>query len=323
MHNILIIGAGQLGSRHLQGAVQSKLALNISVVDPSIDSLEVAESRANEISFGNAKTSIQFNQKVEVGTVIDVCIIATTANVRFKVFQELVSQCTVKNVLFEKVLFQKEAEYLDVEKLLSTHNIKAWVNCPRRIYPAYQKIKSILMNESRIAMSVKGSNWGMACNSIHFIDLFSFITQNSVLELDHSLLDDKVMVSKRKGHYEVFGGILGRDVSGNKFELYCTNNQDNNVHIEVELVSPNYEIIIKETKGELTITHNGEEIKETYQPLYQSQLTHLNIEEILEQGQSSLTSFSVSKDIHLPFIHSIKQHLENSLNKQLDTCPIT
>ena len=43
MKTILIAGAGQLGSRHLQGVKTSKYELDIWVYDLSEDSLKVAE----------------------------------------------------------------------------------------------------------------------------------------------------------------------------------------------------------------------------------------------------------------------------------------
>lgn len=50
MYNIIIIGAGQLGSRHLQGVLKSTYALNVTVVDPSEESLNTARERAEKIS---------------------------------------------------------------------------------------------------------------------------------------------------------------------------------------------------------------------------------------------------------------------------------
>lgn len=321
MKNIMIIGAGQLGSRHLQGVVQSKLPLKILVVDPSFDSLELAKSRANEISFGNQTTLVEYQQAITSLTDIDICIIATTANVRFKVFQELIAKCTVNNIIFEKVLFQKEEEYKAVEELLANNKINAWVNCPRRVFPAYQNLQFLLVNESNISMTVTGSNWGLACNSIHFIDLFSFLSGNSDFELDCSLLED-VVGSKRNGFYETFGKLSGRDKNKNIFELCCSDD-DEKVNIEVKIETSRFEVLIKETHGELIVTNKGIKTVELYQPLYQSQLTHLNVEEIVTLSTSSLTSFADSKKIHLPFIRSIKQHIESSLNEQLDACPIT
>ena len=47
--NCAIIGAGQLGSRHLQGLLSyKKESLNIFIIDPSDDSLFIAKQRALE-----------------------------------------------------------------------------------------------------------------------------------------------------------------------------------------------------------------------------------------------------------------------------------
>ena len=48
MFNILIIGAGQIGSRHLQGLIGESLDLNIMVVDTSSFSLDSAKVRWTE-----------------------------------------------------------------------------------------------------------------------------------------------------------------------------------------------------------------------------------------------------------------------------------
>lgn len=320
MMNIMIVGAGQLGSRHLQGALQSQLKLNITVVDPSISALEIAESRANEVKLGNEFTQVQYMQKVVPGTVIDICIFATTSNVRFEAFQNLISLCRVKNIIFEKILFQKEEQYLAVEEVLNSQRIKAWVNCPRRIYPAYNRVQALLTNESSVDMTVTGSGWGLACNSVHFIDLFSFVTGNCKIQINNSLLEG-VQSSKRRGFYEVFGQLSGSDGRGNVFNFSCSDS--NNIEIEVEFSTPNYDITIKETGGELIICHGKQEVREVYAPLFQSQLTHINVEEIIKYNDSSLTDFMDSKSIHMPFIFSIKQHLEKSLSVQLDACPIT
>ena len=45
MRNILIVGAGEIGSRHLQGIAAVKEKLSISVIDPSIDSLNLSKKK--------------------------------------------------------------------------------------------------------------------------------------------------------------------------------------------------------------------------------------------------------------------------------------
>lgn len=321
MKNVLIIGAGQLGSRHLQGAMLSKYALNITVVDPSEVSLELSRTRAAEVRSTNQNTKIEFIHELDFGATIDICIIATTANIRFKVFQNLVEKRKVKNIIFEKVLFQKEDEYTQVSKYLLSHNINAWVNCPRRVFPNYQKIKKTFSSSSSIKMTLVGSGWGLACNGIHFIDLFVFLTGNTQLELDGSLLSEKVIESKRMGSYEVFGKLSGHDTANNRFEMQCID--DSAVCLTVKIENALIEAVIKETEGELTIIKNGNESSTIYQPLYQSQLTNIYVDEIIESGSSSLTTFTDSTKIHMPFIQIVKQHLEQQLGKRFNGCPIT
>ena len=321
MKTIMIIGAGQLGSRHLQGAIQSELALHVIVVDPFQNSLNVAEQRANEIKLGNSETRISYTTKIECAVSIDVCIIATTANIRFSVFEELISRCTVENILFEKVLFQKENEYSLVGDLLKQHGINAWVNCPRRVYPAYKKIQSLLRTEESLSLSVQGSHWGLACNGIHFIDLFSFLSNKADIEINATMLKKDIVESKRHGFYEVFGTLTGQFNDHFSFELSCSDNEA--MSIQVKIVTPNYEITVDELQNKLSIFHNDDKSEETYYPLYQSQLTYLNVEEIVKMNFSSLTPFSESKKIHMPFIKAIKDHVESSLDKKLDACPIT
>lgn len=321
MTNIFIVGAGQLGSRHLQGAMLSALPLKITVIDPSTESLELARTRSQQVVLGNEGTVIEFKQDLLAGSAVDICIIATTANIRFKVFKNLIEQCDVRNIIFEKVLFQKESEYLQVEALLKSYKIKAWVNCPRRIFPCYQSIKSLLADETNINMTLTGSSWGLACNGIHFVDLFVYLTGDSEVEVDGSLLSKKPFPSKRMGFYEVNGILRGCDASGNVFELQCV--EDEEVLIEVRFECPSTEVLVKETEGKVVIVKDNEEQITSFKPLFQSELTHINIEEIVEHDYSSLTTFNESAKIHIPFINIMKQHLEHTLNKQFDGCPIT
>ena len=321
MHNILIVGAGQLGSRHLQGAIQSYLPLNVTVIDPSEHSLDVAKQRSQEVSLGNAATTIRFSSKVPDGEVFDVCIVATTANVRYTVFKSLVKVCTLKNVIFEKVLFQKKEEYKAVALLLNELNIKAWVNCPRRIYPTYKKIKSMVESSQQLKLAVTGSNWGLSCNGIHFIDLFTFLTGESDISLDSSLLNKRVIESKRSGFYEILGTLNAGTRSGHLLSLTCV--EDDKISIEVKIETPELELIIRETGGEWIVHRNNEKSTEVYEVCYQSQLTASNIEEIVINQKSSLTDYTESMAIHVAFIDTVKTHIEESTGNTFDSCPIT
>ncbi len=49
MYKIALIGAGQLGSRHLQALAKINLEISIEVVEPNTQASEVAKQRFNEI----------------------------------------------------------------------------------------------------------------------------------------------------------------------------------------------------------------------------------------------------------------------------------
>ena len=105
------------------------------------------------------------------------------------------------------------------------------------------------------------------------------------------------------------------------FKLNCI--ESDKIESLVTLTSNNLKITVKETDGEYIIEKNGQEAVADYTPLYQSQLTHKNLEEIIKMSKSSLTSFRDSSQLHLPFIAGIKQHIELDLGKSLSCCPIT
>ena len=73
MKTILIAGAGQLGSRHLQGVKTSKNELDIWVYDLCKESLKVAEVRYNQVESKN-KTAHFVDTLEEVPNNIDVLI---------------------------------------------------------------------------------------------------------------------------------------------------------------------------------------------------------------------------------------------------------
>jgi len=144
MINIAIIGAGQLGSRHLQALASLKQNVFIQVIDSSVDSLKTAEIRFKEvsapfnglISFHTEITALKKN--------IEIAIIATSSKVRRTVVEQLVANSKVQHLILEKFLFVKEEDYDAVDKLLDTHHIKTWVNCPRRMMPFYQELLQFL-----------------------------------------------------------------------------------------------------------------------------------------------------------------------------------
>jgi threonine dehydrogenase-like Zn-dependent dehydrogenase len=117
--NIAIIGAGQLGSRHLQGLKLAGLEMNIFVMDVNDDSLQIAKQRYEQAPDNDKIRGLQLCKSIsQLPPEIDLAIIATGSLVRASVTKELLKTSQVKNIVFEKVLFPAIHEYEQIENLL-------------------------------------------------------------------------------------------------------------------------------------------------------------------------------------------------------------
>ena len=65
MKNVAIIGAGNVGSRHLQALKAVDFPLSIMVIDPDLNSLAIAKERYNSIPLGIYQHQIEYFQKIE------------------------------------------------------------------------------------------------------------------------------------------------------------------------------------------------------------------------------------------------------------------
>ncbi len=144
-YRVLLVGAGQLGSRHVQGVKHVNLPLSISVIDPNLDSLKLAKQRYQEGFNSSFERPIEFFHNLQSlkDKEFDLAIIATNSDVRRMVLEELFRQNTVKSVILEKLLFQRREDFSVINEIFSKFNTRAWVNCSMRSAPFYQKLKEI------------------------------------------------------------------------------------------------------------------------------------------------------------------------------------
>ena len=154
---IALFGAGQLGSRHLQALAKIDMPVKIYVIDPSDNALQIAHERYLEIPKNEEILKIEFLSKHsemdEIHTNIDLCIIATNADVRYQVFQEIISARMVSNIIFEKIVFQSVRDFEKASKLLIEKHISCWVNYPRRLFSIYEELKPLFFKKMKELIS--------------------------------------------------------------------------------------------------------------------------------------------------------------------------
>ena len=322
--NILIIGSGELGSRHLQAISKTNIKINIEVVDPSNESIEIASKRFEEIPKNININSIKFYNKIDdVFDKLDLVIVSTSSNVRSKVIKELLKKKKVKNIILEKVLFQTIEEYHEISELFNSLKIKCWVNHPRRMFPFYEKLRDTISNSNEIHMSVQGGNWGLACNGLHYIDIFLFLINSNNISLNSSNLNNQILESKRRGYIEVTGSIIGRS-NKNTLSLTSINSYTPSI---ITINSEHIYLIINESTGEISIStkNDGWEFKNYSEKIvfYQSELSNVFIENILMNGKCKLTTYENSILSHIEFIKSILNQMNKNSNVQQTVCKIT
>lgn len=315
MYNIVIIGAGQLGSRHLQGVKKSNLPLSIWVVDPNESSLKIAKERYECIDGENK--SVFFVKHIDKLPVrIDLAIISTSSKPRLIVIKQLLKHSIVSNMVLEKFLFPKLSDYDEARVLIEKNKINTWVNCPRRMMPIYKSLKSHMVS-GPITMKYVNNNWGLCCNSIHFIDIFLYITGENLFNIDLSDIEKKIIPSKREGYIELCGTIKITTPHKNQLILSSLENYQGKHNVQIINDQKSYEI--DEINGIIKDANNSTH----FQMPFQSDLSGIMVEQILSDKKSDLTSFHESASYHYHFLEQIVKYYNIMTGSNDDSCPIT
>lgn len=304
MFKVAIIGAGQLGSRHLQGLKGAASPLAITVMDSSEDSLRISKERYDAVTAVGEKT-IEYVTSIEsLPKVLDFVIVATGSMPRAAIIKSLLEHSIVKYLVLEKVLFPTLEDYDDVSRLLEERHVRCWVNCPRRMYGMYMQIKETIDPSKPIYMTNADDNWGLCCNAIHMIDLFMFLTGEKTFSVETKWLNDDIEKSKRGGYIEMTGKLIVTTTKGSVLTLISENNYVGEKNFIIENGKDLYTVL----EGEGFILHGD---RYEYGMPFQSQLTGLLADELLKTGGCSLSPFYLSVSYHKPFIKALLEKYNN------------
>ena len=195
---ILIIGFGNIGFRHAQSLLKKNYL--IYVVDPKIDYFnKIPKSKKKKIFYYDDIKKIKEKK-------FHLLISATTSEIRYRTTLSAIKMFSIKNIIFEKVVFNKNNQFLKMERILKKNKIKSWVNCPLRTMLVYKNIKRLMKRTEEFSIIVKGSKWNMGSNAIHYLDLYNFFDESNFISFNNKL-NKKIYFSKRQGFYEIYGKI--------------------------------------------------------------------------------------------------------------------
>ncbi|MGD6793072.1 NAD(P)-dependent oxidoreductase [Metabacillus indicus] len=320
MFNVLIVGGGNIGFRHFEGLLSAGLPLNIYVIDPDREALnrikhKFHKAAVNHISCHPAESLTAIPDK------IDLCIIATNSKVRLEAAGEVLKKSSVSYLILEKVLFQKEKDYDIMSKLLKDHHVLGcWVNCPLRTLPIYQELKKKIT--AKVNISVDYKHFGIGCNSIHQLDLLSYLTNSQDIIVTTDQLES-VVGSKRKGYMEVTGTLKASTKQGAILTVAANSQSSEEYCITFDFGHERWTVFPLKETCKIDLFHTNTHYEKAIQYLKQSCLTSLFAKDILVSGVCLLPDYETSKQLHLALLAPLNDFFSKALGYEVEECPIT
>lgn len=327
MNVIAVIGAGGIGFRHTQALLNIALDTALYVVDISDDALvRVRDYAAQTEQNPHIKELHTLHDLSELPGTVDLAVIATTSGIRRKLTERLLHEKKVRFLLLEKVLFPRLEDYDAVGALLKETGTAAYVNCGRRAYPSYQALRRQILTEGKAHFTLTGSNWGLACNAIHEIDLFAYLTGADCksFRCDGTLLDNTLLESKRGGYLE-FSGILSGSFDRGSFFIQCDQRDTEPASSILQIRTDRSCYLIDEDRGiiEVSPLSGGALEQRPFECLYISQITNHIAEELLTKEVAVSPSFEDSAALHRAMLKAFLDKQAEITGEESDTCSIT
>jgi hypothetical protein len=325
MTTIAIIGVGGIGSRHLQALAALKRPARIQIVDVSEQSIASAEKLFFEANPAPELTLEHFSSLGSLDDNLDVVIVATSSLVRRALVTDLLTTKKVKYLILEKVLFPQVEDFAAVRELITASGCQVWVNCPRRMNGVYPQLREELCGAKHLTISVTGSDWGLGCNAVHYIDLIVYLTGSAEnLKISADGLDSEILEGKRKGYIEFTGCLTGSVANCDHFML--DSDKKPGIPGLVTIRTPEKLFVVKEAARKLYAfrSANGWDCEETsYQGVFQSQMTNRVVDSLLDTGDCPLTPYEESTALHIPFLQALLGFANKQTGENKTLCPIT
>lgn len=326
---ILLVGCGELGSRHLQAIAALEDVSDIYVVDPSENALELGRKRLKESQTSHANLRIHWKTQLDADMFgCDLCIVATLAKGRCELILNLADSFGCRSFLVEKIVTQSAEDY---ERLLSEvekRQLFVWVNCKTRAYQIHRYIKSKLKSGEPFILSHTSSNIGLATNGIHPVDLFVFFDEPGKLIHIASRIDPILHPSKRgKDFYDLSGSLYGSSDKGSSFSVSYLNERQGIDPDLYTIFSPSVRFMVDKSQ-EFAFESNEESNWKWRQipmseNVYVSHLSKTFVQDILASQSCALPTLRQCSLAHLFLLNTLLPEFSRLKGKKLTHCPVT
>ena len=201
---ICVIGVGNIGMRYVQGITKKFPDAQLFLVDAPVRLQEL-----EKLSIGNVKL---FDSLDDIHESIDLCVVSTSCEPRLAIYKRCLD-LNPRYIILEKYLFKSREEF---EECLSLNRVPTFVN--QWMYGS-TTFDCLFEGEAR-SVQLVGSDWGLACNAVHWIDVFKRHMNITHLQVSSETKISSVFPSKRAGYEEIYGELVFKDRDSDKtFEL--------------------------------------------------------------------------------------------------------
>lgn len=322
---VVLIGAGNIGARHLQSLAAYDNPAHVTVIEPNATAQESCRRLYGEVQEEGAPDVTYYEHLDNLPSVADVCILATPASGRIELLREVLSRMQCAKFIIEKVVFQAIDDFKQAEVLLNQHNAKAWVNCPRRQWPIFKKIKASVAEAEKIECTIAGEKFAMACNAIHLLDVFQYLSGCTQIEVDGSEISEPFADDKRVGSLEFTGTLKATTPRGDIFRL-TTASTDKPVKLDMTVRAGSVEWLFRQYDKTVEFADAGsgpQRHQYTVDIPYQSQLTADVVRDVMSKGVCDLASIEESSIAHIQMLEAFLSKIEKSTGQRPERCNIT
>ena len=314
--HILVVGFGTMGCRHVQSLLQYRETFAVYVVEPSHEIVEANLLRIN----ATADDCIFYDKIDHISTTMDAAIIATSSSPRFEIMKSLLEK-GIKLFLLEKIVFQSGNQFEEIFQIMRANNAKAWCNFVNRYFEAYNLLLNHTIKRSNpLKMTVYGGLFGLGCNAIHYIDIFQYLTQDSDVFINDSILHNSKLGNRRGNEYkEFFGSLSVSNAKNDRLVIISDENFSGGVIINIEVDNENY--ILSEEAQSINYSAKQKLYSDKFSVVPTSKLTSVIMQDIFN-ANCKLTPIEQTYQAHLQLFKQFNLKLYN-VNNPDTICPIT
>lgn len=328
---IAVIGCGSIGMRHVEALGRSRRPMRVYAVD-----MDAAAGQRAKALFDAAKREVPESlAEVVVLDAIDdlpahlnLVIVATTAQRRIEAIAAVLRERRVEAMILEKFLFPRREDYARAADLLHDLGGRVWVNCTRRVYPAYREIADRLRNAAFIDMTVSCSATvaPIGAIAIHFADLLAFLGGSLAGAGLTTTVESIASLPTRRG-VDDFSGSLEVCSRDGRLRLRYAAQTETAAPLNICIDSDLGRWVIQEWCQSAYVADPGSGWRFEPRPFtvpYQSRLTDRLAEDILDEGRCGLPTFAESANIHLGLLAPLLESYRTlTRNPQAEAVPFT